>query len=81
LLARIALSIAVLSGCATAHCEVVVKPDATPEERAQAEEEHARCEKRMKRMRRTLDEQQEADDAAARRDAFRGRSDAKAHGH
>ena len=61
MLARIALWLTFASGCATAHCELAVKPDATPEERAQAEEEHARCEQRMKRMRRSLDEQQEAD--------------------
>ena len=81
MLARTALFFALLSGCATAHCELQVKQDATPEQRERAEQEQARCEKRMKRMRRTLDEQHSAREAEERRDAFRGRSDAKAHGH
>lgn len=81
MLARAALLFALLSGCATAPCKVVVTSSASPEERERAAQEQARCEERMKRERRTLDKQQAARDAEARRDAFRGRSDAKAHGH
>jgi hypothetical protein len=81
MLARVALLIVAVSGCATAPCAVVVKQDATPAERERAAQEQAKCEQRVKRMRGTLDEQQEAREAEQRRDAFRGRSDAKAHGH
>ncbi len=67
--------------CATTRCEALVKDDASPAELEAVAHEQAQCEQRKARMRRSFDAQHEEDEAAQRRDAFRGRSDAKAHGH
>ena len=73
------LSAGALAGCATVDCAEQARATA-PSDAKLAAAEQARCERRLARMRGTLDDDEGERQAAERRDAFRGRAEARSGG-
>ena len=67
------------AGCATVDCAAEARASA-PTDARRAAAEQAKCEQRVAGMRRTLEEDERARKDTERRDAFRGRAEARSDG-